>query len=401
MSQYRSIVTLLGQAMVAEAIREGTDINIDSLAVGDADYEPSEAQTALMHEQARVAVNEVSKDADNPRWVRISAVIPPAVGGWVMTEVGVFTANGNLFAVGKLDGSYKPVYADGMVKEIAIDVILEITSEANVVLVADPHAIIATRSWVRDLLDPIIAGLTVLVNAKAPWARKIDTTAPLKGGGDLSQDRTLTIDAGTETAPGALELATAAETIALADDKRAVHPKGLKALFDQYDFLSKLSWAVLTAVWPRQIPLPWFGLISAIPAGWQLCDGTGGSPDLRGRFVVGAGGTYAVGASGGAETHLHDLSGSTGSTALTVTQMPVHGHTLDTSSGTLGVGYTLRFVLGGMPDASAVMSAVAGTPTTTEAGGGEGHEHSLPGNTVEASGLPPYYALAWICRIAG
>lgn len=38
----------------------------------------------------------------------------------------------------------------------------------------------------------------------------------------------------------------------------------------------------------------WEGAIVDIPAGWQLCDGTNGTPDLRNKFVIGAGDTYAV-----------------------------------------------------------------------------------------------------------
>lgn len=36
----------------------------------------------------------------------------------------------------------------------------------------------------------------------------------------------------------------------------------------------------------------WSGAIVDIPAGWYLCDGTNGRPDLRDCFVVGAGLTY-------------------------------------------------------------------------------------------------------------
>ncbi len=43
----------------------------------------------------------------------------------------------------------------------------------------------------------------------------------------------------------------------------------------------------------------WPGSAGSIPAGWQLCDGTNGTPDLRDRFVPGAGGAYAVGDAGG------------------------------------------------------------------------------------------------------
>lgn len=38
----------------------------------------------------------------------------------------------------------------------------------------------------------------------------------------------------------------------------------------------------------------WGGAIVDIPAGWSLCDGGGGRPDLRDKFVIGAGNTYAV-----------------------------------------------------------------------------------------------------------
>jgi hypothetical protein len=43
----------------------------------------------------------------------------------------------------------------------------------------------------------------------------------------------------------------------------------------------------------------WRGVVSTIPPGWQLCDGTNDTPDLRDKFVVGAGGGYAPGSKGG------------------------------------------------------------------------------------------------------
>jgi len=43
----------------------------------------------------------------------------------------------------------------------------------------------------------------------------------------------------------------------------------------------------------------WSGSIASIPSGWLLCNGSSGTPDLRSRFVVGAGTTYAVAATGG------------------------------------------------------------------------------------------------------
>jgi hypothetical protein len=43
----------------------------------------------------------------------------------------------------------------------------------------------------------------------------------------------------------------------------------------------------------------WSGSVVSIPAGWLLCNGASSTPDLRDRFVVGAGSTYAVDATGG------------------------------------------------------------------------------------------------------
>jgi hypothetical protein len=44
------------------------------------------------------------------------------------------------------------------------------------------------------------------------------------------------------------------------------------------------------------------GLTADIPAGWQLADGTNGTPDLRDKFVVGAGNLYTQGSAGGSTT---------------------------------------------------------------------------------------------------
>jgi len=49
--------------------------------------------------------------------------------------------------------------------------------------------------------------------------------------------------------------------------------------------------------------LIWSGTLSDIPVGWALCDGTNGTPNLTNRFVVGAGASYAVDATGGSTSN--------------------------------------------------------------------------------------------------
>jgi microcystin-dependent protein len=82
--------------------------------------------------------------------------------------------------------------------------------------------------------------------------------------------------------------------------------------------------ASLSSSLPRGSVIMWYGSIETIPGGWALCDGRNVSgfltPDLRDRFIVGAGSSYNLGATGGQS-----------SVTLTSDQVPVHSH-----SGTTG-----------------------------------------------------------------
>lgn len=51
----------------------------------------------------------------------------------------------------------------------------------------------------------------------------------------------------------------------------------------------------------------WFGNAADVPAGWQVCDGTNGTPDLRNRYVKGCDADGNLGNVGGALTHSHTL----------------------------------------------------------------------------------------------
>lgn len=111
--------------------------------------------------------------------------------------------------------------------------------------------------------------------------------------------------------------------------------------------------------------IEWSGAVTDIWPGWALCDGSNGTPDLRDRFVVGAGGGYAVGATGGEATH-----------TLTISEIPAHSHSYSAITGDGGS------IAGG--------SSVYGSylRSTGSAGGGAAHENR-----------PPFYALAYIMRL--
>ena len=131
----------------------------------------------------------------------------------------------------------------------------------------------------------------------------------------------------------------------------------------------------------------WYGSIGSVPTGWYLCDGTNGTPDLRDRFIVGAGTSYAVGATGGSANAILVSHTHTATSTSTVTD-PGHFHTIQVS----GAG--------------------SGNPSSTNAGSSTANTNSkttgitvatTTSNTTEGvsgtnANLPPYYALAYVMK---
>ncbi|WP_448343927.1 tail fiber protein [Desulfovibrio piger] len=123
---------------------------------------------------------------------------------------------------------------------------------------------------------------------------------------------------------------------------------------------------------------------------WCLCDGTITNglpvPDLRGRMIRGASDSVPAGSTGGSEKHSHSLSGTVGSTTLTVGQLASHAHDMVERPEGGGRHHTGE---GGQP-------YTAGWTNYT--GGSQPHTHALSGASDDADSLPPYYALAYIMR---
>jgi hypothetical protein len=135
-----------------------------------------------------------------------------------------------------------------------------------------------------------------------------------------------------------------------------------------------------------------------------LCNGSNGTPDLRNRFVVGAGSTYAVDATGGSAdatvaSHTHTFSATSASTSLTGAIIGI-AESFNGSGSATGV-FT-----------KAQGDPVAGTPSgaTDTSNGGRvtmdaSHTHAISGTTASTgssgtnANLPPYYALAYIQKL--
>lgn len=59
----------------------------------------------------------------------------------------------------------------------------------------------------------------------------------------------------------------------------------------------------LMQAFPRGIILAWYAKSGSIPPDWAVCDGSNGTPDLRGRFIRGVSDFVDVGPTGGQDTN--------------------------------------------------------------------------------------------------
>ena len=190
----------------------------------------------------------------------------------------------------------------------------------------------------------------------------------------------------------------------------------------------------------------WSGSIASIPIKWALCDGANGTPDLRNRFIVGAG-AAPMNSTGGASSSTTSISGdhihssSSGDTTLTLSQLPSHRHNFNDvwliaddvySNANLDgtTGRPARDANGNPADYFAMVGSSYGqypliraysdtnldggtndngiytiANRTEYVGGNLPHNHTVTVNsagnhTHTVSTMPPYYALAYIMKIS-
>jgi hypothetical protein len=134
----------------------------------------------------------------------------------------------------------------------------------------------------------------------------------------------------------------------------------------------------------------WSGSIGSIPMGWLLCDGTNGTPNLKDKFIVGAGASYSVGATGGSTdavvvSHTH--------TATSVVTDPSHNH------GVYGQSiYNVGTQPNTIPLADYTKSSTINNTGNATTGITVATTNQSTGVSGTNANLPPYYALAYIMK---
>ncbi|ACL72702.1 MAG: phage tail protein [Billgrantia sp.] len=115
------------------------------------DREALEGLEALVDEVWSAPINHLAVDDANPNWVVIEGVIPTDAGGWMIREVGVKDAEGDLIAVGRFPPTYKPSLDDGAAQDLLIRSITEWGNAEAVTLEVDPAVALASRGYAETV----------------------------------------------------------------------------------------------------------------------------------------------------------------------------------------------------------------------------------------------------------
>ncbi|WP_175658290.1 hypothetical protein [Burkholderia vietnamiensis] len=164
-----------------------------------------------------------------------------------------------------------------------------------------------------------------------------------------------------------------------------------------------------------------FSIASTWGSSWALCNGQNGTPNLTDKFVIGAGGSYVPGATGGTTSY-----------TLSIANMPVHNHGIYDPGHSHGVsdpghahgvydpGHSHSYItksatLPQSGDSTQCWFGTASAQTSASgtgigiygAGTGIGIYGSGTGISINNNGsgqaftvIPPYYALCYVMKIA-
>lgn len=162
-----AILTNTGRSKEAAALANATALDIAEIAWGDGDYSPSGGETALVNETGRKAVQSTGVDPGSPNVAFFDVLLTEEEGPFTIREAGLFDVDGDLIAIAKYDPAIpKPV---------------------------DTVSALLRLMVVFSDLENMVVQIDA-TNAFVPAERQVNAGTGLTGGGDLSTDRTFSLD---------------------------------------------------------------------------------------------------------------------------------------------------------------------------------------------------------------
>ncbi|ENK9655789.1 phage tail protein [Pseudomonas aeruginosa] len=190
-TKYGGLLTDIGAAALIAASEAGKKWQPTHMLIGDAggapgetaDPIPSAAQTKLIRQRYRAQLNRLFVSEQSANVLIAEMVLPMAIGGFWIREIGLEDADGKFVAVANCPPSFKASVESGSARTQTIRVQIIISGMEHVELIIDDGIVYATQDWVKAKVAADFKG------------RKVLAGNGLVGGGDLSADRTIALPA--------------------------------------------------------------------------------------------------------------------------------------------------------------------------------------------------------------
>ena len=202
---YKSLITDIGTAKMANAALEGRKVNIVEMHLGDGGgtyYMPTTDATALVNEVWTGEIASKTINEASPNIIAVKTVVPSNVGGFTVREAGLFDDEGDLIAVCNMPDIGKATLPEGISSSIDIVMNILLTNVDAVNFVINPTLDPASREDVAEAVaahnesptaHPNLAGAAVAAHNESATAH------PTMGAHIRSMEVTLN---GSETLTG-------------------------------------------------------------------------------------------------------------------------------------------------------------------------------------------------------
>lgn len=444
---YYTTLTNTALAKISAALAAGTQLTMSEMAVGDGNGQPTNpapTNTSLVNEVYRSPVNQLTTNQDG--YLVAEMVIPVNVGGFTAREIALFDSDGDLFAIGSMPAIVKPQLTDNALGELVLRMIVALDHAETINLTVDTALVTATQQWVEANFSPCAmfpGGTAGQVLRKASnacgdteWANPTQVNVvvdTIEENQTLTTGQTvLTLTQVTTTGlavyvegvriPRSAWVANSATQITLQNS----YPAGTKVTLVQNEPASnlepiKVGQIIMLGLSSTPAELFGYGQWQRVAEGRAIFGFASGDTDHNTLGKTGGSKTHthtATTNTAGSHSHSgatsdggnHNHGGSTGAHALTEAQMPSHSHQTNVPRIFPGTGGT------GGGDGVSVGETI--TASSTTAGGGQAHSHTISNSgthshgissdgthshtltTAAGSSLPPYFTVAMWQRVA-
>lgn len=248
--KYYSILTNRGKELEAQSSATGKPVIIKDFVVGDGNGQavrPDPAQTKLVREVYRSAISALQVSPDQANQFFAQLVLPVAVGGFVVREVGLLTDAGELYSVANCAAIEKPengvsvnlqfrlAVSETAAVELKVatgdGLFLRIDRNLGEIAENGPGAQKSAREAI-DVVDATISrkGLVQLSNATDSTSEEMAATSKaVKAAYDLADGKYTAQDA-TTARKGIVQLSSATDSTS---EVMAATPKAVKAVNDE------------------------------------------------------------------------------------------------------------------------------------------------------------------------